>query len=61
MTSEVITLIRKIAELTKDDPTAVTYTNGKLYWIIINNHPCIAEATNDAIYLLELTEKDLEM
>ena len=61
MTPEVITLIRKIQELTLDDPTKAVFTNGRNYWIIINNHPCIAEATNDAIYLPELTEKDLEM
>jgi len=58
---ELYPLIQKIIELTKDDPTRVTFTNGYDFWIIINNHPCMVAPDMDSLYIPGLTERDLEM
>jgi len=59
MTLEVITLIKKIAELTKDDPLQAVFTNGRDYWIVLNNNPCMVTPCNDSLYIPGLTKEDL--
>ena len=59
MKPEILELVKKIAELTEDDPFKAVFTNNHDFWVIINGYPCMVAPTNDSIYIENLQKEDL--